>query len=108
MVLFFQPLRFPIPVLSRHGKLFLHRYRCLQDNQPLRFLLLLAMAAGISTCGRIKVGSFSHPPPPSSTTVKIEAESFTAMDGIGTENTSDAGGGLNVGWQDNNDWMDYP
>ena len=29
------------------------------------------------------------------------------MNGIGTENTSDAGGGLNVGWQDNNDWMEY-
>ena len=29
------------------------------------------------------------------------------MSGIGTENTADAGGGLNVGWQDNNDWMDY-
>jgi hypothetical protein len=29
------------------------------------------------------------------------------MYGIQTENTSDAGGGQNVAWQDNNDWMDY-
>jgi len=46
-------------------------------------------------------------PNPSTSTVKIEAESFTQMSGIQTENTQDAGGGLNVGWQDNNDWMDY-
>ncbi|MBN2089082.1 carbohydrate-binding protein, partial [candidate division KSB1 bacterium] len=38
---------------------------------------------------------------------KIEAEDFVAMNGIQTENTSDVGGGLNVGWIDNNDWMDY-
>jgi hypothetical protein len=39
--------------------------------------------------------------------IKIEAESYSSMNGIQTENSSDAGGGLNVGWQDNNDWMDY-
>lgn len=38
---------------------------------------------------------------------KIEAESYSAMSGIGTETTTDVGGGLNVGWIDNNDWMDY-
>jgi hypothetical protein len=38
---------------------------------------------------------------------KIEAESYSNMNGIQTENTADAGGGLNVGWQENNDWMDY-
>jgi len=40
-------------------------------------------------------------------TKRIEAESYTNMNGIQTENTSDAGGGKNVGWQENNDWMDY-
>jgi hypothetical protein len=44
---------------------------------------------------------------PSGTTTRIEAENYTAMFGIQTEPTSDVGGGLNVGWQDNNDWMDY-
>jgi beta-glucosidase len=38
---------------------------------------------------------------------KVEAESFIAMSGIQTENTSDAGGGKNVGYIDSNDWMDY-
>jgi len=38
---------------------------------------------------------------------KIEAENYTAMNGVLTEATSDAGGGQNVGWMDNGDWMDY-
>jgi len=37
----------------------------------------------------------------------IEGENYSAMNGIQTENTSDVGGGQNVGWQDNEDWMDY-
>jgi hypothetical protein len=50
--------------------------------------------------------SGTQPSTPSSST-KIEAEQYTSMSGIQTENTSDAGGGQNVGWQDENDWMDY-
>jgi hypothetical protein len=42
-----------------------------------------------------------------SNTVFIEAENYATMSGIGTETTADAGGGLNVGWQDTGDWMDY-
>ena len=38
---------------------------------------------------------------------KIEAESYTAMNGIQTETTSDTGGGLNVGWIHVGDWLDY-
>lgn len=38
---------------------------------------------------------------------KIEAEDFADMDGIQTENTTDIGGGLNVGWIDDNDWLEY-
>ncbi|MBN1181078.1 MAG: carbohydrate-binding protein, partial [Bacteroidales bacterium] len=40
-------------------------------------------------------------------TVTIEAEDYFEMYGIQTENTSDAGGGLNVGWIDAGDWMGY-
>jgi hypothetical protein len=36
-----------------------------------------------------------------------EAESYVAMSGVQTETTTDAGGGKNVGWIDNGDWMDY-
>ncbi|WP_206424246.1 carbohydrate-binding protein [Cohnella candidum] len=38
---------------------------------------------------------------------KIEAENYSAMNGIQTETTSDSDGGLNVGWIDAGDWMDY-
>lgn len=38
---------------------------------------------------------------------KIEAEDFAAMNAVGTENTSDADGGLNVGWIQDGSWMDY-
>jgi hypothetical protein len=37
----------------------------------------------------------------------IEAESYSAMFGLQTENTGDTGGGLNVGFTDANDWLDY-
>ncbi|GAB3342638.1 hypothetical protein GCM10027299_57630 [Larkinella ripae] len=38
---------------------------------------------------------------------KVQAESYANMSGIQTENTADVGGGQNVGWIDDNDWMDY-
>ena len=38
---------------------------------------------------------------------RIEAESFTTMAGVQTETTDDAGRGLDVGWIDQGDWMDY-
>ncbi|WP_207510657.1 carbohydrate-binding protein [Longitalea luteola] len=37
----------------------------------------------------------------------IQAESYTSMNGVQTEATTDAGGGQNVGWIDANDWMAY-
>ena len=39
---------------------------------------------------------------------KTEAEKYTAQFGVQTENTSDTGCGLNIGWIDNNDWFEYP
>lgn len=50
------------------------------------------------------------PPPPSSYTnvpSKIEAENYTAMSGVQTEPCGDAGGGSNVGYIDQGDWMNY-
>lgn len=42
-----------------------------------------------------------------STESRIEAENYCAMLGVQTETTSDTNGGLNVGWLDAGDWMDY-
>ena len=38
---------------------------------------------------------------------KIEAENFDNQSGIKTEATADSGGGQNVGWINNGDWMEY-
>ncbi len=37
----------------------------------------------------------------------VQAEDYKSMSGVQTEGTSDAGGGINVGWIDNNDWLEY-
>ena len=37
----------------------------------------------------------------------VQAEEYSSMSGVQTENTSDNGGGQNVGFIDNGDWMDY-
>jgi hypothetical protein len=37
----------------------------------------------------------------------LQAENYNVMNGIQTEATTDAGGGLNVGWIDTGDWMVY-
>jgi endoglucanase len=44
---------------------------------------------------------------PPSSTIHIEAENWTNMSGVQTETVYDAGGGLNVGWIDLGDWMEY-
>lgn len=56
-----------------------------------------------SSSVNITVGTSSAQPIPG----MIQAESYTAMNGVQTEATSDTGGGLNVGWIEANDWMDY-
>jgi pimeloyl-ACP methyl ester carboxylesterase len=48
-----------------------------------------------------------NPEPYSGPSYKIEAENWSAMSGVNTESCSDAGGTLDVGWIDLNDWMDY-
>lgn len=60
--------------------------------------------AGMDPAIYLKVGS-----PSTYTTIpaKIEAESYSSMSGIQLENTTDVGGGQNVGYIDNGDWMNY-
>ena len=40
--------------------------------------------------------------------ITIQAESYAQMSGVQTEATTDAGGGLNVGYLDAGDWLSYP
>ncbi|GGF13197.1 carbohydrate-binding protein [Hymenobacter cavernae] len=46
-------------------------------------------------------------PPPTSTANLIQAEGYSAMNGVQPEATSDTGGGQNVGYIDQGDWMAY-
>jgi hypothetical protein len=43
----------------------------------------------------------------SSTPGVLQAEAFAAQSGAKTESTSDAGGGKDVGWLGNGDWLRY-
>ncbi len=45
---------------------------------------------------------------PPSDGMTIQGEDYLVMSGVKLENTSDAGGGLNVGYIDAGDWMSYP
>ncbi|MBW3129676.1 glycosyl hydrolase [Hymenobacter profundi] len=42
-----------------------------------------------------------------STTINLEAESYSSMSGVQTQTTTDTGGGQNVGYIDAGDWMAY-
>lgn len=44
---------------------------------------------------------------PTTGAVRIEAEDYCDMSGVQTENTSDEGGGVNIGWIDQGDWFEY-
>lgn len=44
---------------------------------------------------------------PTNAIVRVEAEDFSSMNGIQTEACADVGGGLNVGYIDSGDWMEY-
>lgn len=40
-------------------------------------------------------------------TGKIEAETYDAIHGVGTETSEDTGGGLDVGWMNDSSWVEY-
>ncbi len=44
---------------------------------------------------------------PTDTITRLEAESYSSMNGIQTESCTDVGGGLNVGYIDAGDWLEY-
>jgi hypothetical protein len=71
-------------------------------------LRLYAVSGGYNV-NYVQFTTATTPPPPTTIAIPgtLQAESYSAMNGIQTETTSDAGGGQNVGWIDANDWMDY-
>lgn len=67
-----------------------------QKNRQLHF-------AGV-LMGILFIGLFNIP---LKAQIFIQAEDYTTMQGVQTQVTTDEGGGINVGWIDNNDWMEY-
>jgi endoglucanase len=67
--------------------------------------LLLTATAQVT----VTVNAASSSSPPSGKTIPgtIQAENYDNMSGIKTQTTTDTDGGLNVGWIDSGDWMDY-
>jgi alpha-tubulin suppressor-like RCC1 family protein len=75
---------------------------------------LTAIGPGIDTSATVTatVGAAavtSNPTPTGYTAIPgtVQAENYSTMSGVQTEKTVDAGGGLDVGWIDPGDWMDY-
>ena len=69
---------------------------------------LLGASGQLTELGQLYVSlPIGTPNQPVALPGKIEAELYTAMSGISTQGTTDAGGGLNVGWTDNGDWTEY-
>lgn len=61
----------------------------------------------VANSGGFNINSFSFESSDTgeSFSQKIEAEDYTNMSGVQTENTTDTDGGQNVGWIDSVDWM---
>ena len=68
-------------------------------------------ASQMNICGTTQKKNYYNcsgsTPPPADIPIPgtVEAEDFSSQSGIQTESCSE--GGLNVGWTDNGDWMDY-
>ena len=67
--------------------------------------------SGVIVRNMMKANCPNYGNPPVDTYVnipsKIEAESFSAMSGVQTETTTDAGGGSNVGYIESGDWIEF-
>jgi beta-glucanase (GH16 family) len=55
----------------------------------------------------VRVYQLTSTPPPTTSSITIQAESYSSMNGVQTETTTDTGGGQNVAYIDAGDWMAY-
>ncbi|HEY0732081.1 MAG TPA: carbohydrate-binding protein, partial [Chitinophagaceae bacterium] len=67
------------------------------------FRLTVTDNGGATASDEVSVTVNAEPAPGSGT--RIEAENYTAMSGVVKENTTDAGGGQQLGYIDTGDWM---
>lgn len=61
----------------------------------------------LNECGEKNMQCFLIDLKGTSIPAKIEAEDYKTMSGIDMENTTDVGGGKDVGWIDSGDWLEY-
>ena len=69
-----------------------------------RVVLGAAIAAALGASGLYLANANAGVTP---APARLQAEAFAAQSGAKTENTSDAGGGMDVGWLANGDWLEY-
>jgi hypothetical protein len=70
-------------------------------------MLLRKMTLVMSFCAPMMAVFSPGAAAAASSPVRIEAESFSAMSGVQNQPTADVGGGENVGYLNDNDWMEY-
>jgi hypothetical protein len=70
-------------------------------------MLLRKMTLVMSFCAPMMAVFSPSAAAATSSPQRIEAESFSAMSGVESEPTSDVGGGKNVGYLNDSDWMEY-
>ena len=66
----------------------------------------ISAQAGGFNINWLKIEATNITPP--DTSITIQAEDFLVMNGVQVEATTDAGGGMNVGYLDAGDWLSYP
>jgi alpha-tubulin suppressor-like RCC1 family protein len=71
------------------------------------FKLTVTDNFGMSSSSTIAINVNPTTTSPAAIPGMIEAEAYSAMTGVQTQPTTDAGGGLNVGYIDKGDWMNY-
>jgi len=74
----------------------------IQNLQPGKYIYQLNITDNAAAVNSHQVEILVEP-----AVVRIQAENYTAMSGIQLENTTDVGGGQNVGYIDVGDWMEY-
>jgi hypothetical protein len=79
-------------------------YRAPKRRRTLLALLAVPVAGAVATTVIVSTTAGAEQ---ADTAGVVQAEAWSAQSGARTENTADTGGGRNVGWLANGDWMRY-
>ncbi|WP_354637956.1 glycoside hydrolase family 64 protein [Kitasatospora camelliae] len=79
-----------------------------QSGSPTRWTITVGGLAGNPGGGGSPTPTATATGGGTSAFATIQAETFSAQNGAGIESCSDSGGGSDVGWLSNGDWLKYP